>query len=1288
VFLYRLKAGKTPVRRFISMSFFFNSRKPAPFAKLALFGALVAAPALFFASSIPSYAQSATSGALSGTISDASGALLPGTIVTIKSIETGTVKTVKSNARGEYRVDSLTPGAYTVSFAADGFEGYQADAVAITVGNVSSLSPKLKTGSVNDKVVVTDDAPQLHTQDNAISTTIDQNAIDNLPINGRRWSDFALLTPGVVSNSDGFGLLSFRGISYLLNNSTVDGADDNQAYFSEARGRTRSSYTVTQGAVQEFQVNTSNYSAEYGRAAGGVINTVTKSGGNKTHGEVFFYDRDNSLGGASNPYTQIYNFDENTGIHPQNVKPKDRRLQFGFGVGGALIKDKLFWFYAYDQSRRSFPGIARTTDPYDLFALAGPQTGKEACAGSTTTYGPTDFGAPYITYTTPTGNTIGPVTITSNLSTPTLTGTASNSSAYPIGQAYQGNFGACALAAALNPPTGTGAVGTLNYQQAAAYYNQGLGVLASFFGQVDRFQNQSINFPKLDYQINDRNRMTVQYNRLRDDSPNGVQTQTSNFYGRGSYGNDFVKADVGIFRLSTVLTNSVVNTFLASYGRDMETEFPSGTLPNEQPLVNALSLGECSAPRGGCPAGAPDLSVGYGYDAAGFDAGTSALFSRFALPDERRLQLKDDVTMSHSKHTFKFGLDYNKVSDYINNLYNGYGTYDFDWAYSFVGDYLHKTTGLGGAGYAGATFTNDGACTSGQYCEANFGLYSSYSQGYTVPSNYNATLNTGTADNVGAKSLMATREYAGYATDDWRVTSRLTLTLGVRYEYEYVPGNPTPNPDLNGSNSIFAAKNLHPNTYTKPDDRNNYGPRLGFSLNIFGDNKTILRGGYGIYYGRIINANIEQSYQNSGGPGSQVNISGIFPDATIADQGVCKLLFPNIIPTYTQAISCALQTNNASSHPSVSYLDSKLENPLVHEADLAIEQDLGHGFVFGLTYMGSYGRELDRAVDMNIDTSLQYQAHYTVNNTAGPAIQNPILPHGGKPAPFKNGSVLTVNTYGTSVNAAGVVTARSNGRYDSNYYRVLDIVSNVNSNYNAFAVSLNKRYKAGFSLLANYTWSHSMDDNPYIGTGIPSDAELDPARPQEEHGNSSLNVPNRFVAALTYQPPTHFHGLKDAALGGWRIAPIFQEQNGLAYTPYISGYPGESVSGIRSANGDGNTSGRIEELERNQYTRPKTTKLDMRVGKNFYFNVDKFGLDRVRFEVFAEVFNVMNHQNITGIQNTAYNLSYAAAAAVGSNISTVQDTLTLQPNFGTYNNSNSNFTYTPRQLQLAARLHF
>ncbi len=1251
-------------------------------------------------------AQSASAGAVSGTVSDRNGALLPNTIVVITSSDTGVSRKVKTNSSGEFNIPDLAPGTYKATITADGFKTSTVDAIVVQVGAVANLSPKLEVGSVSENVEVNDMSNvDMHLQDNAIATTIDQNTIDNLPINGRRYSDFALLTPGVVSNSDGFGLLSFRGISYLLNNTTVDGADDNQAYFSEARGRTRSSYTVTQAAVQEFQVNTSNYSAEYGRAAGGVINTVTKSGSNKLHGELFFYDRDNGIGGASNPYTQIYNFDENTGINPQNVKPKDWRKQYGFGVGGAILKDKIFWFYAFDQEKRNFPGIARTTDPYDMFALAKPLTGSESCAASSTTYGHTDFGAPYITYTTPSGNTIGPVTITSNLSSPAQSGTTlSNSFAYPVGQSYQGNFGACALAAAINP---TQQAGALNYQQAAASYNQGLGVLASFFGPVARFQDQTINFPKIDYQINDRNRATAQYNRLRDDSPNGVQTQTSNFDGRGSYGNDFVKADVGIFRLSTVISNSIVNSFLAQYGRDMENESPSTPLPNELPLVNALSPGECSAPLNKpCVTAAPDLSVGYGYDSAGFDGGTAALQTRFALPDERRLQLRDDVTWSKGKHTFKFGLDYNKVSDFINNLYNGYGTYDEDWAYGFIGDYLHATTGLGGATYGGATFTDNGNCTSlsDAYCEANNGLYSSFSQGYTVPRNFNPDTfygslsgagslgvigNAGTPDSIGATSLMATREYAGYATDDWRVTPKLTLTLGARYEYEYVPSNPTPNPDLAGSSTthdgaLFANAGFAvlPNTYARPDDRNNVGPRIGFAYNVYGDGKTTIRGGYGMYFGRIINANIEQSYQNSGGPGSQVNISGLFPDTSYSARNACTIIFPAVVTSFAQALSCAAYTNNASSHPSISYLDNHLQNPQVHEADLALEQDLGHGWVMGITYMSSFGRELDSANDVNVNLTGSTLATFYVNNTVNiaPAQPNPVLPHGGKAPPLPQ--------------AAFQQKVYTGSRIDGRYYRILDIRSNVNSKYNALAFQINKRYRNGFSMLSNYTWAHSLDYNPYIGTGIPGPSQLDPQAQSKDYGNSSLDVRNRFVFAFTYQPPTHFHGWQDAVLGGWRLAPIVQAQSGLPYTPYVSGYPNESNSGVRSANGAGGTSGRVDIIRRNQYYKPTTVKADVRLGKNFYFDVNHYGLDRLRLEFFAEVFNLMNHQNITGVQNNAYDLSYGAVPGVTPQVPANSgtypsvDVMTFQPAFGTNNNSNSNYTYTPRQIQLAARLHF
>ena len=152
----------------------------------------------------------------------------------------------------------------------------------------------LTVGASAQSVEVTDQAPLINTTSPDFAGVVDQLALHDLPQNNYRWSAFALMTPGVVNDSNGFGLLSFRGQSTLLNNVTIDGTDDNQAYFSEERGRTRAGYSTIKAAMQEFQVNTSNYSVEYGRSAGGIVNSVTKSGSNAFHGEGYYFDRDSA----------------------------------------------------------------------------------------------------------------------------------------------------------------------------------------------------------------------------------------------------------------------------------------------------------------------------------------------------------------------------------------------------------------------------------------------------------------------------------------------------------------------------------------------------------------------------------------------------------------------------------------------------------------------------------------------------------------------------------------------------------------------------------------------------------------------------------------------------------------------------------------------------------------------------------------------------------------------------------------------------------------------------------
>src|SRR5262249_42629456 len=288
-----------------------------------------------------SFAQSTTDGAIGGTVFDKSGAVVGGAKIVAHNNGTNAEQTVTADGSGSYRISGLQPGRYTVTITGGGLAPYKAEQVIVEVGSVTDLSPHLQVGGTSETVEVTAEAPQINYTSPDFANTLDQTAVSNLPINGGRWSNFALLTPTVVSNGSGFGLLSFRGISTLLNNNTVDGADNNQAFFSEERGRTRIGYSTPKAAVQEFQVNTSNYSAEYGRSAGGVINTVTKSGTNQIHGEGYFYDRDN-VWGAANAFTQI-NVQTAPGVFtPTNFKPTDWRKIAGFSIGGPLVKDKLF----------------------------------------------------------------------------------------------------------------------------------------------------------------------------------------------------------------------------------------------------------------------------------------------------------------------------------------------------------------------------------------------------------------------------------------------------------------------------------------------------------------------------------------------------------------------------------------------------------------------------------------------------------------------------------------------------------------------------------------------------------------------------------------------------------------------------------------------------------------------------------------------------------------------------------------------------------------------------------
>lgn len=225
-------------------------------------------------------AQSTTTGAINGTVSNPNKEVVVGATVTAKNNGTNKEGTATTDDNGGFKVVNLDPGIYTVTVNASGFAPYTNEGVTVEVGRSTALNAELSLKGVTSTVQVTAEAPVINNSSQDFTSNVNQTTINESPINGRRWSNFAILTPGAVPDGT-FGLISFRGISGLLNNNTIDGGDNNQAFFAEERGRTRISYVISQAAIREFQVNTSSYSAEYGRSAGGVTNAVTKSGTNE-----------------------------------------------------------------------------------------------------------------------------------------------------------------------------------------------------------------------------------------------------------------------------------------------------------------------------------------------------------------------------------------------------------------------------------------------------------------------------------------------------------------------------------------------------------------------------------------------------------------------------------------------------------------------------------------------------------------------------------------------------------------------------------------------------------------------------------------------------------------------------------------------------------------------------------------------------------------------------------------------------------------------------------------------
>jgi hypothetical protein len=1035
---------------------------------------------LVFAMSAVAYGQSTTTGAIGGVVTNPAGEVVPGAGATVRNTETNKEDTGVTDDQGRFRIVNLAPGVYGLTISGTGFSPFSSERVVVEVGQVTSIEAVLSIGPISGNVVeVTADAPVINTSQQDFSSNVNQTSINELPINGRRWSDFARLTPGTAPDG-AFGLISFRGISGLLNNNTVDGGDNNQAFFSEERGRTRIPYVISQASIREFQVNTSNYSAEYGRAAGGVVNAVTKSGTNEFHGQAFFYDRDNKWG-ARNAFSFL-----TVGTPPNTsvigLKPEDQRLQFGGAIGGPIVKDKLFFFFSYDQQKQKFPAVAAET--LGSFALT-----------------------------------------TANQTTLTSRGVT------------------------------------------AAQRDAGLAFLQSITGTVPRRRDQTIILPKIDWQITENHSFSATYNRLRAESPAGVQSQAVVNRGIASFGDDFVNVDALNLRLSSTFSPVLLNEARFQWGRDNEFQLSQTPAPGEP----------TTGPNGRPPSVAITNVITFG---------KPNFLERRAFPDEKRIQFADTVTYTAGNHTIKWGGDINHVNDTNDNLFQEGGAYSYSNLVDFLSDF---------------------AIPAGK-------RYSSFNQGFGPPA-----------------FDFSTTDLNYFVQDDWRITPRLTLNLGLRYEYERLPEPQIPNP-LVPASAVF------------PSDRNNFGPRFGFAYDISGDGKTSVRGGYGIYYGRIINSTISNAITNTGVTTGQLQFT--FLPATAGS------------PTYPNVVASA--PVGTTTRPDIIVFGEHMANPQIHQADFVFEREIARNTVASASVLLSLGRRLPTFVDTNLLFPTQFTPYTVV---------------------------------GGDLNGQTFRFPRFTVRPNASFGRITQVRSTVESEYTGLVLQLNRRLTDGLQFQTNYTFSRAKDNGQGSQTFTSPNVPLNPFDYSLEGGRANFDIPHRFVASVVWNPDFFSADNKvgHAIFNGFTIAPIIQIASGRVNSAGVSGnapacttaavcggsaLTAAASTGIFGAGGDN----RFPIFSRNAFRFPKTMNVDLRISRRFNFGETK------NIEVLAEGFNIFNRVNVTNRGTRLYSISTATAAnapgvPVGSPI------LIFDPTFLVPNEA-GNTIFRERQIQLAVRFEF
>ena len=1097
------------------------------------------------------YAQGGATGTILGTVTDKSGAVVPNATVDVTNVGTSVTSHTQTTSSGDYTVPYLNPGIYRVSVQAPGFEKAVVDNVTLDVDQQVRVDAILKPGIVTETVEVRANPVALDTDNAAISQLVSDKQVVDLPLNGRNWTSLLFISPGAVTVGSEMGTMrQGEGNGISINGSRPESNNFTLDGLSITdNSMTTPAVILSIDAIQEFKVQADTYSAEYGFSAN-QVNIISKSGTNSLHGALFEFDRNDT-------------FDARAPI-AQPTLPTLRQNQFGFVVGGPVIlphlydgRNKTFFMANYEGTRikNGFSGFGDVPTAAEVagdFSASGlPAPGTAACNAALASGNPCMPENPATGAAFP-GNVIPPSSFSKQAALDLSVNT------FPAPNCTPAQCAGDDLRIVSTLP--------LTSNQQTYRLDQDLGRFGKIFGRgtYANYTNTGLN---------------------TDSQPLGEL---------------FFDETEKQWEVSHTITfhGNIVNNFRFGYLDAIANE---GGLAPSASQISALGMTGVFTHFAPLQASWSNLTFP-GTPYSGFGGPVNA----YTGSEQPAWEYADSLTMVHGKHTLTFGGDFRHW--HINrNL-------DDD----FFGDYQFENTTILTNGVGCTTIVCGTGNAIGDYL---LGYY--YNVGGYIPGPLSPTTEAGNP------ASHVYNYFGPFAQDDWKVTPRLTLNLGLRWDYRSVPYEEQNKffwLDVNNPNGglCFADQKLltdgvapagngffeycNRRAPKNPGLLKPFAPRIGFAYRPFGGDKTVVRGGYGIYYDSFENREID----NSGDLYPFSVRDSLTP--TTQPLTTAPKLTNQLFPPYTTFTEVS-----PASATFIAVIESELPlNPYMQQWTLSVERQLARNTTLEVNYIGLKGTHL-----------------LTRHNIAQPyAPANPALCQpsaGGSPA--------------NCPAAPRMPYANFTGFYINSDWH-------GNSDYNAGNIKLERR-TGSMALTAIYTWAKSMDDKSaaagigangggYQGFMNNHDTSLD-------YGPSDFDVDHRFVASYVYNLPfgrgKHFLGnaskALDYAVGGWELTGITTFQTGFPYSIFCTDLAGildsqaqrcDQVPSASLAPAQKTTSSWINTAAfvnppigvygnsgRNWLRQPGINNWDIGLFKNFQFT------ERLNLQVRLETFNSFNH---------------------------------------------------------------